>query len=107
MSLASLRHLPIQQVKIDRCFVTGIPADASNDAIVRSTIDLANALGALVVAEGVETLSELHRLADTACDLAQGYLIGHPLPADELAQLSPTNTRAGARASRAAPALVR
>ncbi|MDP9258916.1 MAG: bifunctional diguanylate cyclase/phosphodiesterase [Actinomycetota bacterium] len=86
-SLASLRHLPIQQVKIDRCFVTGIPADASNDAIVRSTIDLAHALGARVVAEGVETLSELNRLADTACDLAQGYLIGRPLPADELAQL--------------------
>jgi diguanylate cyclase (GGDEF)-like protein len=86
-SLASLRHLPIQQVKIDRCFVTGIPDDANNDAIVRSTIDLAHALGALVVAEGVETLSELNRLADTACDLAQGYLIGRPLPADELAQL--------------------
>jgi diguanylate cyclase (GGDEF)-like protein len=86
-SLASLRHLPIQQVKIDRCFVTGIPADASNDAIVRSTIDLAHALGALVVAEGAETPSELQRLADIACDLAQGYLIGRPLPADELAQL--------------------
>jgi EAL domain-containing protein (putative c-di-GMP-specific phosphodiesterase class I) len=86
-SLASLRHLPIQQVKIDRCFVTGIPADASNDAIVRSTIDLAHALGALVVAEGVETPSELQRLADIACDLAQGYLIGRPLPGDELAQL--------------------
>ena len=86
-SLASLRHLPIQQVKIDRCFVTGIPADANNDAIVRSTIDLAHALGALVVAEGVERPSELHRLADTACDLAQGYLIGRPLSGDELAQL--------------------
>ena len=86
-SLASLRHLPIQQVKIDRCFVTGIPADTNNDAIVRSTIDLAHALGALVVAEGVETPSELQRLAETACDLAQGYLIGRPLPADELARL--------------------
>jgi diguanylate cyclase (GGDEF)-like protein len=86
-SLATLRQLPIQQVKIDRCFVTGIPTDTSNDAIVRSTIDLAHALGALVVAEGVEATSELDRLADTACDLAQGYLIGRPLPADELAQL--------------------
>jgi diguanylate cyclase (GGDEF)-like protein len=86
-SLASLRQLPIQQVKIDRCFVTGIPDDASNDAIVRSTVDLAHALGAVVVAEGVESASELQRLAETACDLAQGYLIGRPLPADELAQL--------------------
>ena len=86
-SLASLRQLPIQEVKIDRCFVTGIPTDTSNDAIVRSTIDLAHALGAIVVAEGVERTSELQRLADTGCDLAQGYLIGRPLPADELAQL--------------------
>ena len=86
-SLASLRQLPIQQVKIDRCFVTGIPDDASNDAIVRSTVDLAHALGAVVVAEGVESTSELQRLAETACDLAQGYLIGRPLPAEELAQL--------------------
>jgi diguanylate cyclase (GGDEF)-like protein len=86
-SLASLRQLPIQQVKIDRCFVTGIPADTNNDAIVRSTIDLAHALGAMVVAEGVENASELDRLVDHACDLAQGYLIGRPLPADEVARL--------------------
>ena len=86
-SLASLRQLPIQQVKIDRCFVTGIPFDTNNDAIVLSTIDLAHALGARVVAEGVEATSELDRLAGTACDLAQGYLIGRPLPGDELAQL--------------------
>ena len=93
-SLASLRQLPIQEVKIDRCFVTGIPTDTSNDAIVRSTIDLAHALGAIVVAEGVETTSELQRLADTDCDLAQGYLIGRPLPADELAQLVVEQRRA-------------
>jgi diguanylate cyclase (GGDEF)-like protein len=86
-SLASLRQLPIQQVKIDRCFVTGIPGDASNDAIVGSTIDLAHALGASVVAEGIETEAELTRLAELACDLAQGYLIGRPLPAGELEQL--------------------
>ena len=86
-SLASLRQLPIQQVKIDRCFVTGIPGDASNDAIVGSTIDLAHALGASVVAEGIETEAERMRLAELACDLAQGYLIGRPLPADELEQL--------------------
>jgi diguanylate cyclase (GGDEF)-like protein len=86
-SLASLRQLPIQQVKIDRCFVTGIPSDTNNDAIVRSTIDLAHALGARVVAEGVEATSELDRLAGSACDLAQGYLIGRPLPGDELARL--------------------
>ena len=86
-SLASLRQLPIQQVKIDRCFVTGIPGDTSNDAIVGSTIDLAHALGAAVVAEGIETEAELERLAELACDLAQGYFVGRPLPAGELEQL--------------------
>ena len=86
-SLASLRQLPIQQVKIDRCFVTGIPGDTSNDAIVRSTIDLAHALGASVVAEGVEMEPELERLRELACDIAQGYLIGRPMPADEVEQL--------------------
>ena len=82
--MAALSRLPIQQVKIDRCFVTGIPADNHNDAIVSSTIQLAHALGATVVAEGVETEAELERLANLGCDTAQGYLIGRPAPPDQL-----------------------
>ena len=86
-SLAMLRNLPVRQVKIDRSFVTGIPADRENDEIVRSTTRLAHSLGAVVVAEGVETITELGQLALHGCDIAQGYLIGRPLPADELTAL--------------------
>jgi diguanylate cyclase (GGDEF)-like protein len=86
-SLTMLRRLPVQQVKVDRSFVSGIPADRDNDEIVRSTIQLAHSLGAVVVAEGVETMAELGQLALHGCDIAQGYLIGRALPADELAAL--------------------
>ena len=86
-SLAMLRRLPVQQVKIDRSFVTGIPGDRENDEIVRSTVQLAHILGATVVAEGVETATELDRLGAHGCDIAQGYLIGHPLPPVQLAAL--------------------
>ncbi len=83
-SLATLRKLPIRQVKLDRSFVAGIPADADNDTIVQSTIQLAHTLGARVVAEGVETAAQLHRLAALGCDTAQGYLIGRPMPPEAL-----------------------
>ncbi len=86
-SLAMLKRLPVQQVKIDRSFVSGIPGDHENDEIVRSTVQLAHILGATVVAEGIETSTELNRLAVHGCDIGQGYLIGHPLPADQLAAL--------------------
>ena len=62
-SLTTLRKLPISQVKIDRSFVAGLPDDQSNDEIVNSTIQLAHALDASVVAEGVETEAQLQRLA--------------------------------------------
>ena len=93
-SLASLRQLPIQQVKIDRCFVTGIPTDTSNDAIVRSTDRSRSRSRRDRRSRGRRTTSELQRLAETDCDLAQGYLIGRPLPADELAQLVVEQRRA-------------
>jgi diguanylate cyclase len=86
-SLTMLRRLPVQQVKIDRSFVSGIPDDHDNDEIVRSTVQLAHGLGAVVVAEGVETMRELGQLALHGCDIAQGFLIGRALPADELAAL--------------------
>jgi EAL domain-containing protein (putative c-di-GMP-specific phosphodiesterase class I) len=83
-SLSTLRKLPVRQVKIDRSFVAGIPEDSENDTIVQSTIQLAHMLGAAVVAEGVETETELQRLAALSCDVAQGYLIGRPVAPDEL-----------------------
>jgi diguanylate cyclase (GGDEF)-like protein len=83
-SLSYLRKLPAQQVKLDLAFTAGIPGDTSNEAIVRSTIDLAHTLGATVVAEGVEDQLQWEHLAGFGCDIAQGYLIGKPLPAAEL-----------------------
>ncbi len=83
-SLAYLKKLPIHTLKIDKSFVMNMTEDDNDAVIVRSTIDLAHNLGYLVVAEGVETRDALDLLAVLGCDLAQGYHISHPLPADEL-----------------------
>jgi diguanylate cyclase (GGDEF)-like protein len=83
-SLASLRQLPIQQVKIDKTFIHGLPQDIANDQIVRSTIELAHTLGLYVVAEGVESIDELDHLTTLGCDAVQGYLISRPHDAEQL-----------------------
>jgi diguanylate cyclase (GGDEF)-like protein len=78
-SLAYLKRLPLDEVKIDRSFVAGM-TDGENDAvIVRSTIDLARNLGLRVVAEGVESLEIMDALAELRCDVAQGYFISRPV----------------------------
>jgi EAL domain-containing protein (putative c-di-GMP-specific phosphodiesterase class I) len=83
-SLSYLKRLPLDEVKIDRSFVIGMAEDASDAAIVRSTIDLARHLGLAVVAEGVETSEVLDVLAALECDVAQGFLLSRPLPTTEL-----------------------
>jgi EAL domain-containing protein (putative c-di-GMP-specific phosphodiesterase class I) len=106
-SLAALRELPIRQVKIDRRFLVGIPEDERNETIVRSTIQLAHALGATVVAEGVESERQLHRLKEFGCDIAQGYWIGRPLASNKLTALLRTRQVPLAQAGRQEPALTR
>lgn len=86
-SLARLRRLPVQELKIDRSFVMRIDADDEDAAIVRLTIELGHALGIRVVAEGVETEAALDRLAAQRCDTAQGYHFSRPVPAAELTRL--------------------
>ncbi len=81
-SLAYLKRLPIDEVKIDRSFVTDVMANADSAFIVRSVIDLAHNLGIQVVAEGVEDAMVLNSLAAQDCELAQGYFISRPLTAD-------------------------
>ncbi len=81
-SLANLRRLPIDELKIDRSFVSPMLSDESDLIIVRSTINLGHDLGLTVVAEGVEDEATLHRLEGLGCDLAQGYHFSKPLPAD-------------------------
>jgi diguanylate cyclase (GGDEF)-like protein len=83
-SLAHLKQLPVHAIKIDRSFVMGMATDENDATIVRSAIDLAKNLGLIVVAEGVETEPAWARLAELGCDLAQGYYLSPPLPADEL-----------------------
>ena len=83
-SLAWLKRFPVDEIKVDRSFVTDLVEDESDAAIVRSTIELGRSLGMLVVAEGVETPEVLERLADFGCDVAQGYLISRPVPAAQL-----------------------
>lgn len=83
-SLAYLKELPLDELKIDRCFVMNMASDEADEMIVRSTIDLGRNLGLKTVAEGVEDEQTLEQLVRLGCDLAQGYLMSKPLPADEL-----------------------
>ncbi len=83
-SMQHLRRLPLAEVKIDRSFVLGMVGDPDDEAIVRSIIDLAGALGLRVVAEGVEDERTYRLLATSGCHAAQGWFHGRPMPADEL-----------------------
>ncbi len=81
-SLANLRRLPINDLKIDRSFVSPMLEDESDLIIVRSTINLGHDLGLRIIAEGVEDSATLEHLATLGCDLAQGYHLSRPLAAD-------------------------
>jgi diguanylate cyclase (GGDEF)-like protein len=83
-SLGHLKRLPLDEVKIDRSFVSGMADDESDAVIVRSTIDLARNLGLDVVAEGVDTAKVLERLVGLRCGSAQGFHLSRPLPADQM-----------------------
>lgn len=82
-SLSYLKRFPIDTLKIDRSFTTGIPADGSDCAIAGTIISMARQLGLRVIAEGVETVEQLDFLRDAGCDEVQGYLYSKPLPAFE------------------------
>jgi diguanylate cyclase (GGDEF)-like protein/PAS domain S-box-containing protein len=82
-SLSYLKRFPIDTLKIDRSFTTGIPIDASDCAIASTIIGMGRKLGHRVIAEGVETLDQLDFLRQAGCDEVQGYLYGKPLPADD------------------------
>ncbi len=83
-SLAYLRRLPLDELKIDKSFIMGMAADASDALIVRSTIELAHKLGLTVVAGGVEDEATLEQLRELGCDSVQGFLLSRPLPADDV-----------------------
>jgi diguanylate cyclase (GGDEF)-like protein len=83
-SLAYLKHLPVNEIKIDKLFVSKLMTDSDNTTIVRSTIDLGHNLALSVTAEGVEDQETWNRLSAFGCDEAQGYFMSKPLPADQL-----------------------
>jgi EAL domain-containing protein (putative c-di-GMP-specific phosphodiesterase class I)/CHASE2 domain-containing sensor protein len=94
-TLSYLKQLPAREIKIDKSFILGLETSASDQAMVRSTIDLAHELGYTVVAEGIETQSILDRLRAMGCDTGQGWHIGKPVPAGAFAA-SFVDTRAAA-----------
>jgi diguanylate cyclase (GGDEF)-like protein len=85
-SLSMLKRLPVDELKIDRSFVSPMMHDESDMIIVRSTIHLGHDLGMKVIGEGVEDEGTLQRLASLGCDLIQGYYVSRPLPADAFTQ---------------------
>ena len=85
-SLAYLKQLPVDALKIDRSFVERIDTDTGERAIVEAIVTMAHTLGMTVVAEGVETARQLDAVRAVGCDVAQGYLLGRPVPAAAFAE---------------------
>jgi EAL domain-containing protein (putative c-di-GMP-specific phosphodiesterase class I) len=82
-SLSYLHSFPIDALKIDRSFVSGIDTESKNSQIVQTIITLAHSLGIKAIAEGVETPAQLARLKNLGCDEAQGYLFSKPVSAQQ------------------------
>jgi len=92
-SLGYLQHLPFDVIKVDRTFIAGLEQQARSGpgagrCIVDAIVRLAHGLGAEVVAEGVETQSQLTMLRELGCDHVQGFLLGRPVAAETLAELA-------------------
>ena len=85
-SLTYLRRLPLDVLKVDKSFVDGLGKSKGDTAIVGAVINLAHTLDLRVIAEGVETESQLEVLRDLGCDYAQGFLFSRPVPEAELAK---------------------
>jgi diguanylate cyclase (GGDEF)-like protein/PAS domain S-box-containing protein len=86
-SLSRLREMPVERLKIDRSFMRDVPGDAEPTAVICAIIQLAEALGREVVAEGVETEEQREFLLEQGCPLAQGFHLCRPLPAEEVTAL--------------------
>lgn len=86
-SLSRLRRLPVDELKIDRSFVSGLSASGRERHLVRSIIELGQRLGLHIVAEGVEELATLRILEELGCDAVQGYAVSPPLEADAFAAM--------------------
>ena len=94
-SLAYLCKFPFSKLKIDRSFAAALNHSASARNVLRAIVRLGHGLGMTVTAEGIETQRQLSLLRDIGCDLAQGYLLGRPVPLGELAAIMLRNFAAG------------
>lgn len=93
-SLAYLQELDIDILKIDRSFVSKLPGDSTNSALIEAIVVMAHHLGLSVIAEGVETLEQANVLQEIGCDHAQGYLYAKPLSVSDFAELFKHQTKA-------------
>ena len=87
-SLSFLRELPVDAIKIDRSFVTGLGTNARDASIVQGVVAMAAALGHDVVAEGIETAAQAETLRRIGCRYAQGFLWSRPAPAAEIQEIA-------------------
>jgi diguanylate cyclase (GGDEF)-like protein len=88
-SLAYLRDLPVDELKLDRAFTMDLGTDARAAAIVESTVRLAHSLGLPIVAEGIEDQETWDRLSAMGCDVGQGYVLSRPMPPADIEPLLP------------------
>ncbi len=86
-SLSQLRHFPIDMLKIDRAFVSGVEHNATDAAITANLVSLAHSLDSVAIAEGIETVGQLAHVRELGCELGQGVLFSPPLPADAMSAL--------------------
>ena len=91
-SLGYLRSFPISKLKIDRSFIRDLPDDADALAIVRAVVGLANSLGIVSTAEGVETEEQYEALRDLGCSEMQGFLLARPCPLNEIRRFFPATS---------------
>lgn len=107
-SLARLRHLPVEVLKVDRSFVDGLGTEPEDSAVVAAILSLAHALGLHVVAEGVETPLQANQLIALGCSVAQGFLWSPAVPPEQLHALTTIGSSAHprARSHRGEPGLI-
>lgn len=91
-SLAQLRSLPVDELKLESTLIADLVIEERARVIVRAVTELSHSLGMHVVAEGIETAQMLRAVAQAGCDIAQGYLISRPMPASELLTWLDTQT---------------
>ena len=104
-SLAYLRQFPVDSLKIDRTFITGLEISNEAHALTHTLIQLGKALGLQTLAEGVEHHDQVLELQREGCDLAQGFLFARPLTADAVAGFLRGNMGLTGNAAREQPAL--